>query len=405
MGDDAPILRGLKVLDVASFIAGPAATTVMADHGADVIKIEAPGGDGYRTITTGPGMPKASVDYHWMVDNRTKRGLQLDLRQDAARQVMTKLVAEADVLVTNFVPRVREQLGLRYADLKPINERLIYASMTAYGEDGPEAGRTGFDSTAYWARTGLMDLVRPDPDGPPARSLPGMGDHPTAIALFGAIMLGLHRRSLTGKGGQVSTSLIANGLWSNAFYAQAALAEGEIPVRPRRDNWPNALANHYKSRDGRWFMLSLINEDREWDRFAEGVGRPELLSDERFTDRTARHANAAALIAILTEVFVEKDWEAWRALFDDLRITFGLIGRVQDLAADQQVRPSGAVRPVDPALFGVDAMIDSPIFVAEAARRAPEPAPAVGQHSDEILAELGYDGAAIRDLRASGAVG
>jgi len=405
MGDDTPILQGLKVLDVASFIAGPAATTVMADHGADVIKIEAPGGDGYRNITSGPGMPQAKVDYHWMVDNRTKRGLQLDLRQDAAREVMLKLVADADVLVTNFVPRVRAQLGLRYADLKPINERLIYASMTAYGEDGPEAGRTGFDSTAYWARTGLMDLVRPDPDGPPARSLPGMGDHPTAIALFGAIMLGLHRRSLTGKGSKVSTSLIANGLWSNAFYAQAALAEGEIPVRPRRDNWPNALANHYKSRDERWFMLSLINEDREWDRFAEGVGRPELLSDERFTDRPARHANATALIEILTEVFVEKDWEDWRALFDDLRITFGLIGRVQDLTSDQQVQPSGAVRPVDPAQFGVGTMIDSPIFVDGAARRPPEPAPAVGQHSDEILAELGYDNTAIGELRASGAVG
>ncbi len=377
----------------------------MADHGADVIKIEAPGGDGYRRITNSPGMPKARVAYHWMVDNRTKRGLQLDLRQAPARQVMVKLVAGADVLVTNFVPRVRAQLGLRYADLKAINDRLIYASMTAYGEDGPEAGRTGFDSTAYWARTGLMDLVRPDPDGPPARSLPGMGDHPTAIALFGAIMLGLHRRSLTGKGSKVSTSLIANGMWSNAFYAQAALAGGDIPVRPRRDQWPNALANHYKCRDGRWSMLSLINEEREWDRFAEGVSRPELLRDERFGDRAARHANAAALIEILTALFVEKDWQDWRRLFDERRITFGLIGRVQDLADDAQVRPSGAVRPVDPALFGVDAMIDSPIFVAESARRAPEPAPTLGQHSDEILAELGYDATAIRDLRASGAVG
>jgi formyl-CoA transferase len=308
-------------------------------------------------------------------------------------------------LVTNFVPRVRAQLGLRYSDVKAINDRLIYASMTAYGEDGPEAGRTGFDSTAYWARTGLMDLVRPDPDGPPARSLPGMGDHPTAIALFGAIMLGLHRRSLTGKGSKVSTSLIANGLWSNAFYAQAALAGGDIPVRPRRENWPNALANHYMCRDGRWFMLSLINEDREWDRFAECVGRPELVRDERFADRPSRHANAVALAEILTAAFVEKDWDAWRRLFEEQRITFGLIGRVQDLAGDAQVRPSGAVRPVDPAIFGVDAMIDSPIFIAESARRAPEPAPTLGQHSDEILAELGYDATAIGELRASGAIG
>ena len=189
MGTDQRLLDGLRVLDAASFIAGPVATTAMADFGADVVKIEPPGGDTYRIRNT--GYPPSPYNFPWIVDNRSKRGVAIDLRTPDGQSVLHRLVRRADVFVTNVPLDARARLGVRYEDLAPLNARLIYGSITAYGETGEEAGRPGFDSTALWARTGLMDLVRPSPHSPPARSLPGMGDHPTGMSLFGAIMAAL----------------------------------------------------------------------------------------------------------------------------------------------------------------------------------------------------------------------
>jgi len=230
---DNLLLAGVRVIDAASFIAGPVATTIMADLGADVIKVEPPDGDPYRHRAGGPGVPESPYNYRWIVDNRTKRGLALDLRQPAGRAVLLRLVACADVFVTNTPLDSRARLGIRWEDLASLNPRLVYASLTAYGEHGEEAPRTGFDATALWARTGLMDLLKPSPDSPPARSLPGMGDHPTGVTLFAAIMAALYRRGRTGRGGMVSTSLLANGLWWNAIQVQAA-SPGRASSRGRR---------------------------------------------------------------------------------------------------------------------------------------------------------------------------
>ena len=167
------VLAGLRVIDAASFIAGPVAATILADLGADVVKLEPPGGDPYRHRTHGPGIPESPFNYRWIVDNRSKRGLALDLRRPEGQSVLHRLVARADVFITNTPLGSRARLGIRWEDLAPLNPRLVYASLTAYGERGEEAERGGFDSTALWARTGLMDLVRAAPDAPPARSLPG----------------------------------------------------------------------------------------------------------------------------------------------------------------------------------------------------------------------------------------
>src|SRR6266404_2336754 len=276
------LLDGLRVIDSASFIAGPVATTILADLGADVIKLEPPDGDPYRHRTGGPGVPDSPYNYRWIVDNRTKRGLALDLRRAEGRAVLHRLVRSADVFVTNTPLDSRARLGIRWEDLAPLNTRLIYASITAYGERGEEAPRSGFDSTALWARTGLMDLVRPSPDSPPSRSLPGMGDHPTGVSLFGAIMAALYQRERTGRGGMVSTSLMANGLWWNAIQVQGILCGARTPVRPPREESVSALANLYRCRDGRWFLLSLTADERRWEPLAKALGRADLLSDPRF---------------------------------------------------------------------------------------------------------------------------
>ena len=226
------LFSDLKVIDCASWIAGPAAATIMSDFGADVIKIEPPGaGDPWRARSAS-GAPN---DYYWQLTSRNKRSLALDLKHEAGRAVLYRLVADADVFVTNFPLPVRDRLKLAPGDLLPLNPRLIYASFTAYGEAGDEAAKTGFDSTAYWARTGLMDAVRADEDTVPARSAPGMGDHPSATGLYAAIVTALYRREKTGRGGMVRSSLLQNGLWANGCFVQTRLFGETVPHRPPRE--------------------------------------------------------------------------------------------------------------------------------------------------------------------------
>src|ERR1700722_3693706 len=205
-----PLFSGLKVLDCAGFVAAPAAARGRADFGADVIKLEPTGeGDPWRTQYKRHGMPPSEINHPWLMDSRNKRALALDLKSPAGRAVLERLVSQADVFITNVPLPARERLRIRYADFATSCPRLIYASLTAYGEEGEEAGKTGFDATAYWARSGLMDEVRPDHRTTPARSVAGMGDHPTAMALYGGIVTALYKREKTGRGSEVRASLIA----------------------------------------------------------------------------------------------------------------------------------------------------------------------------------------------------
>jgi formyl-CoA transferase len=230
------IFEGLKVLDCASFIAAPAAATVLSDFGAKVIKIEPPGsGDPYRNLPNLPGYPHSEHNFAWLLESRNKRSLALDLSKAEGQAVLRRLVAEADVFITNFPPAVRARLGMTHAELAPLNSRLIYASFTGYGEKGEEANKPGFDSNAYWARSGLMDLVRADTATTPARSVAGMGDHPCAMALYGAIVTALYKRERTGKGSHVSSNLMANGVWANGVLAQARLCGAKFSERRPRE--------------------------------------------------------------------------------------------------------------------------------------------------------------------------
>jgi crotonobetainyl-CoA:carnitine CoA-transferase CaiB-like acyl-CoA transferase len=398
------LLAGLRVIDAASFIAGPVAATILADFGADVIKLEPPAGDPYRHRTGGPGVPESPYNYRWIVDNRTKRGLALDLRAAEGRVVLYRLVARADVFVTNTPLGSRGRLGIRWDDLAPLNARLIYASITAYGERGEEAPRSGFDSTALWARTGLMDLVRPSPDSPPSRSLPGMGDHPTGVSLFAAIMAALYKREKTGKGTMVATSLMANGLWWNAIQVQATLCGARVEPRPSRDEPATALANLYRCRDGRWFLLNVLNDERDWPTLLRALARPDLASDARFATTPARRANSSALVGVLDSVFATRDWAEWQAILNDHGLTFGGVAAIDDVRSDRQMVESGALVPLDDARAGAALTVASPVWLEDPDKVVPRLAPELGQHSVEILREAGYDDIQIKSLLASGVV-
>ncbi|MGA9866188.1 MAG: CoA transferase [Acetobacteraceae bacterium] len=397
------IFAGLRVIDCASFIAAPAAATVLGDFGADVVKIEPPvTGDPYRKLGDMPGQPDSPHDYAWMLTGRNKRSLALDLKSAEGRAVLHRLVERADVFITNYPRPVRHRLGVAADELTRLNGRLIYAAFSAYGETGEEAEKSGFDSTAWWARSGLMDMVRAHHDAPPARSAPGMGDHPSAMGLYGAIVTALYRRERTGKGGVVHSSLLANGLWANGFFAQAALCGARFIPRPPRDRVANALTNTYRTRDDRWFILSMLNEERQFRPFCVALGHAEIAEDRRFATLPARRANAAALIALLDAAFAERDLAEWLTVMHEAGVTFGPVATPADLAHDRQARAVEALMSFE----GHDMLtVMSPFHVEGSPKVAPRMAAEVGAHSTEVLAGAGYDVADIERLRGLGVVG
>lgn len=396
------LLAGMRVIDAASFIAGPVAATILADFGADVIKIEPPGGEPYRHRTGGPGVPESPHNYRYIADNRTKRAIALDLQRAEGRAALHRLVARADVFVTNMPLGSRGRLGARWEDLAPLNPRLIYASITAYGERGDEAPLTGYDATALWARTGLMDLCKPAPDSPPARSLPGMGDHPTGVSLFAAIMTALYRRERTGRGAMVSTSLMANGLWWNAIQVQAALCGARVEPRPPREQPASALANLYRCADGRWFLLNLLHDEQDWPDLLRAIERPDLARDRRFATTPARRANAPALVAALDAVFGARPWGEWQAVLTAHTLTFGVVGTVDDARCDRQMAASGALVPIDDPRAGAPFGVASPLWIEGVPKVPPRMPPDLGEHTIEVLREVGYADAEIEALLASG---
>lgn len=391
----------LLVIDCASFIAGPAAATIMSDFGARVIKIEPPGaGDSYRQLIKMPGVPQASRDYYWTLDNRNKESLALDLKHAAARPVFETLIRKADVFITNFPGPIRDRLNLRPEDVQALNPRLIYASLTPYGEEGPEKDRTGYDATAYWARSGLMEAVRATPTTEPAISVPGMGDHPTAMALYAAIATALYKRERTGKGGVVSTSLLANGLWSNACYMQAVLCEADMSVRLQR-GMRGALTEIYACKDGRWFMLAMINQLREWPLLIECIGKPEWAVDPRFLTPIERRANAPVLLRELEQIFLARNWPEWREIFQKAGVTFGPIAQPADHLECPQVAANGFL----PEFQDVKGLrtVDSPIRIQGETKSSPKMAPAIGAHTRKVLAECGVTADEIDRMIARGA--
>jgi formyl-CoA transferase len=401
--DEELPLAGLTVLDVSSFIAAPAAAVILGDFGAEVIKVEPPGaGDPHRNSWQNPNYPRSNVNFVWQLDGRNKRSVALDLKHPDGRAVLDRLAARADVMIVNFPLPVRERLRLRWEDVAPVNPRLVYASLTGYGETGPDRDMPGFDVNAFFGRAGILDAQRYE-DGPPGFSLPAQGDRCAAMTIVAAILLGLRRRDRTGKGGWVGTSLYANGVWSNGTLAQAALVGAFNAPRPPRTRPRNALANIYRTRDDRWIQLTLVREDKGWERLCRALDRADMAADPRFATRDLRRANSEALTAVLDAAFAAHDWTYWRPVLRTHEVTFGVIERLQELPTDEQARHAGII--ADTTAPDVPRTINNPVRLGFARPRPAGPPPAVGQHTDEVLREAGLSDADIAGLRTTGAAG
>src|SRR5438067_9597117 len=395
------IFSGLKVVDLASFIAGPSAAVILSDFGADVIKVEPPNGDLWRIANHLPPQPTSEDAYPWHLANRNKRGMALDLKSPSAQQVLEKLVKWADVLIVNTPHPARARLKLEYEDVVRWNPRLIYADISGFGEKGPDADLPGFDITSYWARSGLLSMTR-DAGSSPTWPVAGSGDNATAVGLYSAIVTALYRRERTGKGAYVTTSLLAQGVWSASVSIQAALIGAKFYGLHDRKNPANAALNVYRAADDTWFVL-LVTPDK-LAAVAKAIGRPDLLTDPRFADPAKLMQNMPQVTAILDEVFGSKPMSHWYEVFNGVHVTFGAVRGPQEVINDPQLRANDVIVPLEGAGGKLTSTVSSPIQVHGVTKAPARRAPELGEHNEQVLEQLGFSTAEISELQTSGAV-
>jgi len=398
-------LEGVKIVELAHWVAVPAAMAILSDWGASVVKIEDPRtGDAARGLA-GMGiypfpLPTSTV---FEMDNRNKRSIALDLRSDKGRAVVYRLAEDADVFATNFEPAVLKRFGLEYDDLAQVNRRLVYLSLSGYGERGPERERPGYDYSAYWARSGIMATLG-EPDAPPVGPRPGIGDHATSMMITGAVTAALLYREKTGLGQKVSTALVHCGMWQlGADITTTAITGQEIPRTSRRAPG-NVLAGYYETGDGQWIQLAMPQADRYWPTFCRAIGRLDLERDPRFSSLAARRENAAVLVAILDGIFLTKTRAAWGTLLDSHGCVWGKIQATVEVVADEQLWENGFLTKVEHASLGEITLIAAPGTFSRTPGAVRSAAPETGQHTEEVLLEAGYSWDDLADLKEGGAI-
>ncbi|MCY4094913.1 MAG: CoA transferase [Gammaproteobacteria bacterium] len=401
---DQYLFEGLKVIDAATVIAGPAAAMMMADFGADVIKIEEPRrGDMLRWLSNMPDTDPGGENYMWQMDGRNKRSIGLDLKDPRGLKVMHELIAQCDVFITNMPYPSRESFKLSYDDVKPSNPNLIYASLTAYGELGEERDRKGFDQLAYWARSGLMDLMR-EPGTLPTQGLPGMGDHPTAVSIYAGIVTALLKRERTGEGSFVQTSLLANGLWSISATAQGVMAGGDMQQSRAATERPGFSFLVYQAKDGRWLQFNMVRNEELMNLAFTAMDATDLLVDERFKTPRSMYQHREAVGERIQAIISTKSSDEWLAIFAEFDVPINRIGIVEETPTDSQILLNRMVsKPKDPGIE-IPLVVNHPVQVSGVNHVKMKLAPELGEHSREVLNELGYETSIIDEFMADGVV-
>ncbi len=404
MGELVQVLQGIRVVEVATMVLVPSAGAVMADFGADVIKVEAPGvGDISRHTHNLPGMPPSQFPYVFQMDNRNKKSIVLDLKQEAARNVLAKLAATADVFTSNFRPEALKKLRLTYEDMAPLNPRLIYACASGYGEAGPEAHKPGYDANCYWARSGVEQRVFPLGGWLSAPFPYGSGDHPSGMAFLAGIMMALYAREKTGLGTRVSTSLLACGAWANSTEIQGILCGARLPEKLPRNRYYNFAYLSYLTKDKKLFKLSIVDQKKNWPLICQAIGRPDLIDDNRFNPIEVRLKSMEDLIAIMDQAFAEHDMDYWTRMFEQYDVPYARIASTEEAAHDPQMAANDIFVDVDDPRVGPYQTVNSPFWLHGKTKAKPRPAPEAGEHTEEILSELGYSAEEIQQLLRCGA--
>jgi crotonobetainyl-CoA:carnitine CoA-transferase CaiB-like acyl-CoA transferase len=401
------IMKGIRVLEVAAWTYVPIAGTVLAEWGADVLKIEHPEtGDPQRglvnsgLVPTGPG----GINHMMEFPNRGKRSVGLNLKTEEGYALLLKLVATADVFLTNFRPQARAKLKIDVEDIRAVNPNIIYVRGSANGQRGPESERGGYDNSNFWGRGGSADILTAPGEYPISQPGPGYGDVIGGLTIAGGISAALFHRERTGEAVTVDNSLLANGIWATGATVLAAGLFG-FSRMPRGDRtmMPNPLVNNYKTKDDRFMSLIMLESDRYWADLVTKIGHPELADDPRFVDSVARAQNCQACCVALDEIFATRTLEEWKPIMNTVDGVWAPVQTADELLVDPQVVANGYIREVTSAGGTTFRMVASPLQFDE---QPPDltRAPDHGEHTDEVLGELGLEMDAILDLKLKGAV-
>jgi crotonobetainyl-CoA:carnitine CoA-transferase CaiB-like acyl-CoA transferase len=397
-------LEGIRVLDWTIWQQGPVASMMLADLGADVIKIEErTGGDPGRGVLRASGIDLSALpNFYFEAHNRGKRSLALDLKRPEAREIVYRLAEKADVFVQNFRPGAAARAGLDYASLRARNSRIIYASGSGFGRRGPDAERPCMDYLGL-ARSGIMNAVG-EPTDPPQAVQGAIADQIAGTMLAFGVMTALLARERFGAGQEVDVSLLGAMSWLQGLsVASRLMLGGEMPRFSRRATF-NPLWNHYRCQDDRWIAFAMAQADRWWGSFCKVLGREDLATDERFATMGARGSHAAECIALLDEIFAAQPSSEWaRRLDEGGDFIFTLVNRVSDLPNDPQIRANGLIAAVEHPSLGKLEMLNLPIGLSETPASIRATAPEFGQHTEQVLVdELGYSWEEVAALREKG---
>jgi crotonobetainyl-CoA:carnitine CoA-transferase CaiB-like acyl-CoA transferase len=398
-------LEGVTVIEIDNYMAAPSAAAILADLGARVIKVEPLTGDPMRGIGRPAKIDGAlrGYDFGFDVDNRGKESIAVALDTDAGAAIVQRLVQQAQVFLCNLLPQRQAKFGLDPETLMKLNPALVHATLTGYGTNGPDAGRPGYDVTAFFGRSGLYDAMREGDDGAVPMARPAQGDHTTGLALVGAVLAALRMAERTGTGQVVETSLYETAIWTQASDF-GVTAVDHAPVRRRARNQQLApAANRYPCGDGKWIVLNTMGGSA-WDKLCAALDQPQWLSDPRFVDASSRYRHMAELVAAIDTLLAARSRDEWGAIFDRAGLIWGPVLTLEEVAADRQAAAIDMFPRIEHPTLGAYPSVRIPMRFRDADVRPRGPAPALGQHTQAVLAAAGLSAAEIDALVAAGAV-
>ena len=401
-------LEGIRVIEVGGAAAMPLAGQLMAGWGAEVIHVEPPGrGDMMRTLLkegAGGWMKPHEVNYLWEHMDRNKKGIAIHIGTPEGQAVLHRLIAGADVFLNNLRPYEMEKFHLTYETLEKINPKIIFANLTGYGRKGPEKNAGGYDSVAFWARSGVMDLLH-DTDSAPNISRPGYGDSISSLCLLSGIMAALLIRERTGVGQEVEVSLFNTATYALGFDISHCLITGEEAFRPQRKTLGNPIRNVYPTKDKRWVMLGMTNAQHYWPSFCKAIEKPELENDPRFATLEARARNSAELVTIIEGIFRTKTYAEWIEILLLNKLVWSPVKTPLEVTRDEQAKANEFFVEWDHPKHGRIKVLNNPIKLSKTPAEIRMRAPDLGEHTDQVLQESGYSETEIAEMRKTGTVG
>jgi crotonobetainyl-CoA:carnitine CoA-transferase CaiB-like acyl-CoA transferase len=400
-------LQGIRVIQTATVLAGPMAARLLGDWGAEVIRVERPrGGDVSRQLAramVGGGPIPADVDYVSENINRNKKSMTLDLAGDRGQGILHRLLARADVLVSNFRPRELRKFALDYATLSRLNPRLVVANLSGYGSKGPDRDLPGYEGVSFFSRSGIMHTLQMPGMAPPQYPI-GMGDFSTGLALAYGIVLALFSRERTGVGQEVEASLFNTGVFVLSNDVAGALISGLDRQKVAREDVVNPLAGFYQTQDGRWVRLGIIQPDLYWSRLCRALGREDLEHDPRFAAFEARLDHHDALFEILVSVFKTKNFVEWKTRLTEAGLPWGPVQNLTELVTDAQTRANDMFPPMQHPEHGRIEVVNNPIRLGKTPLAPPQASAPLGRHTEEVLLEHGYTRDEIARFREEGVI-